>query len=50
MSICTILFYIPLYLLELFTISYPLTLLISVAGSKLLAMQFLLVAEALTRK
>ena len=50
MSICTILFYIPLYLLELFTISYPLTLLISVAGSTLLTMLFLLVAEALTRK
>ena len=41
-------FYTALYLLELFTIQYPLTLLASVLGSTLLTMFFTLVIECFT--
>lgn len=50
MLLCTTLFYVTLYMIELFTISYPLTLLISVGGSTLLTILFLIVAESFTRK
>lgn len=43
-------FYTALYLLELFTIQYPLTLIASVLGSTLLTMFFTLVIECFTRK
>ena len=49
-ALCLALFYSILYLLELFTISYPVTLLTSVAGSTLLTMLFTLVIECFTRR
>ncbi len=48
--ICVLQFYIVLFLLELFTINYPVPLLISVASSSLLTMLFVAVAEFFTRK
>lgn len=45
-----LLFYFVLYLLELFTIQYPVTLLISVASSTILTMLFTMVLECFTRK
>lgn len=47
---CIIIFYIALYLLELFTINYPVTLLISVTASSLLTELFILVIECFNRK
>ena len=49
-AICLLLFYIILYLLELFTINYPIPLLISAASSTLLTLLFVAVAEFFTRK
>ena len=49
-SICVLLFYTVLYLLELFTIHYPLPLLIGAASSTLLTMLFVIIAEFFTRK
>ena len=43
-------FYILLFILELFTINYPIPLLISVASSCLLTMLFIAVAEFFTHK
>ncbi|MBQ8269742.1 MAG: rod shape-determining protein MreD [Bacteroidaceae bacterium] len=45
-----LLFYSVLYLLELFTIHYPLTLLISIISSTALTMPFILVLECFTHK
>ncbi len=45
-----LLFYTALYMLELFTIQYPVTLLISVASSTALTMLFTLVIECFTHK
>ncbi len=49
-TLCLLLFYIVLFLLELFTIHYPLTLLASIAASTLLTLLFTLVIECFTRK
>lgn len=48
--ICTAIFYIALYVLELFTISYPITLLIGVLSSTLLTILFIMVAEKFSSK
>ena len=45
-----LIFYTALYMLELFTIQYPVTLLISVLSSTALTMLFTLVIECFTRK
>lgn len=45
-----LIFYATLYLLELFTIHYPVTLLASTLGSTALTMLFTLVIECFTRK
>ncbi len=47
---CIIIFYLLLYMLELFTLNYPVTLLISTASSNLLTMLFILVIECFNRK
>lgn len=49
-TLCLLLFYSVLFLLELFTIHYPLTLLASIAASTLLTLLFTLVIECFTRK
>lgn len=49
-TLCLLLFYTVLFLLELFTIHYPLTLLASIAASTLLTLLFTLVIECFTRK
>lgn len=49
-TLCLLLFYTVLFLLELFTIHYPLTLLVSIAASTLLTLLFTLVIECFTRK
>lgn len=49
-SICVLIFYTTLYLLELFTINYPLPLLIGASSSTLLTMLFIIIAEFFTRK
>lgn len=49
-TLCLLLFYTVLFLLELFTIRYPLTLLASVAASTLLTLLFTLVIDCFTRK
>lgn len=49
-ALCLLIFYTLLYLLELFTINYPVTLLIGVASSTLLTMMFTLVIECFTRR
>ena len=49
-SVCVLVFYIVLYLLELFTVHYPLPLLIGASLSTLLTMLFIIVAEFFTRK
>lgn len=48
--LCLIVFYSVLYLLELFTIQFPVTLLVSILSSTLLTMFFTLVIECFTRK
>lgn len=47
---CIFLFHTFLYLLELFTVNYPIQLLISVVSSTLLTATFILVTELFTRK
>ena len=49
-TLCLLLFYTVLFLLELFTIHYPLTLLASITASTLLTLLFTLVIECFTRK
>lgn len=49
-SICVLIFHTILYLLELFTINYPLPLLIGASSSTLLTMLFIIIAEFFTRK
>ncbi len=49
-TLCLLLFYSVLYILELFTIRYPLTLLASIVASTLLTLLFTLVIECFTRK
>lgn len=49
-TICIIVFYIALYILELFTVNYPLTLFISVTSSTLLTLLFVLITEKFTLK
>ena len=49
-ALCLLLFYGVLYTLEVFTIHYPLTLLIGVLSSTLLTMLFTIVIECFTRK
>lgn len=49
-TICLLLFYAVLFILELFTIHYPLTLLASIISSTLLTLLFTLVIECFTRK
>lgn len=49
-TLCLLLFYSVLFLLELFTIHYPLTLLASIVASTLLTLLFTLVIECFTRK
>lgn len=48
--VCVLFFYFMLYMLELFTIQYPLPLLISAASSTLFTMSFVVVSEFFTRK
>ncbi|MBQ3538452.1 MAG: rod shape-determining protein MreD [Bacteroidaceae bacterium] len=48
--ICILIFNVVLYLLDLFSINYPLPLLISVASSTVLTMLFVVVTECFTRK
>lgn len=47
--ICILLFYFLLFLLEMFTVGYPLQLIISISSSTLLTMLFVLVIEFFTR-
>lgn len=49
-SICIIIFYTALYLLELFTINYPQTLLIGVTSSSLFVLLFVPIIEKFTHK
>lgn len=49
-TICITIFYTALYILELFTIRYPMTLLIGVASSTLLTILFILVTEKFSSK
>ncbi len=49
-TLCLLIFYTVLFMLELFTIRYPLTLLASIAASTLLTLLFTLVIECFTRK
>lgn len=49
-SICLSVFYMILYFLELFTINYPVTLLIGVVGSTLLTLFLTMVAECFASK
>lgn len=49
-SVCTIIFYTALYLLELFTISYPQTLLTGIVSSYLFVLLFIIITEKFTRK
>lgn len=49
-TLCLLLFYTVLFLLELFTIRYPLTLLASITASTLLTLLFTLVIECFTHK
>lgn len=49
-TLCLLLFYTVLFMLELFTIRYPLTLLASIVASTLLTLLFTLVIECFTRK
>lgn len=49
-ALCLLFFHSLLYLLELFTISYPVTLFIGAVSSTLLTMLFALVTECFTRK
>lgn len=49
-AICLVAFCIVLYLAELFTVDYPLTLLAGVAGSTLLTVLFAAAAEIFTRR
>lgn len=44
-AISVIVFYFALYILELFTINYPFTLLLSVAGSTIFTLLFVLITE-----
>ena len=47
--ICILLFFLFLFLLEMFTIGYPLQMIISIAASTFLTMLFVLVIEFFTR-
>ena len=49
-GICTLMFCIVLFLLELFTLSHPLHLAISISGSTLLTLLFVIVFESLNRR
>lgn len=49
-GLCIALFCTVLYILELFTVQYPLTLLAGVAGSTMLTMLFTLVIECFTHR
>lgn len=48
--LCTLLYNTALYFLEVFTINYPVQLLIGVVSSTLLTMLFIIVSECFTRK
>lgn len=49
-AICTLIFCTALFLLEFFTLSHPLHLAISVSGSTLLTLLFVIVFESLNRR
>ena len=49
-AICTLIFCTTLFLLEFFTLSHPLHLAISVSGSTLLTLLFVIVFESLNRR
>jgi hypothetical protein len=49
-AICTLIFCTALFLLEFFTLSHPLHLAISISGSTLLTLLFVIVVESLNRR
>ena len=49
-AICTLIFCMVLFLLEFFTLSHPLHLAISISGSTLLTLLFVIVFESLNRR